>query len=71
MLAEKASIRIRDRESVVRQNIVCWFSAFLIFILLVSIKVEVHRVRVDSRVLIGSVVIMGEIARKEQIGLKR
>lgn len=54
-----------------RQNIVCCFSVFLIFVLLIIIKVEVHRVRADKRDLMGSTVIIWEIGIKEQIGLKR
>ena len=64
-------MRMSDKERVARQNIVCCFLVFLTFILLASIKVEVHRVRADSKVLIGSRVIIGVRAWKEQIGLKR
>ena len=71
MLTENANTRIRDKERVVRQNIVCCFSVFLIFVLLMIIKVEVHRVRADRRDLIGSTAIIWEIGIKEQIGLKR
>ena len=72
MLTENANTRIRDKERVVRQNIVCCLFGFLDFLfLLMIIKVEVHRVRADRRDLIGSTAIIWEIGIKEQIGLKR